>query len=792
MKRTSLIILILCSLLSAAAQTFKTQAPSSVAQDETFRVQYVLSTSDGEDFHCPSNANFEILGGPSTSTYSSFQIVNGKRSSSSSITYTYILRARRTGKLALPRPTVKVEGRTLQATALSITVTTGSGSSGQSSSYQTPRTADDDDTQYDLRSAKAVTKSDLYVRCISSKSSLYEQEPVVLTYKVYARAGVGLTNIVPRRKPEMKGFWTQEVELPNNLKPSYERIGGSTYRVFTFMQYVAFPQQSGTLTLPPLLTECSVVQRDPNIDALEAFFNGGGSLTTQLQRQSETVQFSVKSLPTPRPANFSGGVGTLQAEGRLLTTQPATNDIATYRITISGQGNMRLIQAPTLTLPKSFDAYDPKTTDETRITYEGIAGKITFDYTFVPREEGDFELPATDFVYFDIQSQSYRTIHLPATPLHVRKGARSREDVERELALRQSNIRPDHLAPQRASRYGWVGYGLTLLLLLLLTLAADRLMGASLSDRLRSKWRSSTHQQNKHLAAASQALAQGDARALYAALEQAFSAAGVDSDAAQDILSRRYAPDASEPSNLQQTMDAARRLLPLLLLFLLPCMSMVAAETAQPDTTAQTAALCPADSAYNAGNEAYRLKEYGQAVLCYSRALWLDADHEDARYNLSLVQTRLEDQFSVPQEMFFTTWTRSLRTAHSVATWLRWSALLFGLLMVCVLIFRRVPQRMVQRLSFYMGLILLLMFVTTNTFAIMQHYDHTHCQQAVIMPDAVSCYNSPVARGRAVCTLHTGTLVTITDTYGKDWLEVRLPDTRQLWLHRQSLTRVAE
>lgn len=792
MKRTFLIVLTLCSLLSAAAQTFKTQAPTSVAQDETFRVQYVLSTSEGEDFHCPSNANFEILGGPSTSTYSSFQIINGKRSSSSSITYTYILRARRTGKLALPRPIVKVDGHTLQATALSINVTAGSGNSGQSSGYQTPRTADDDDTQYDLRSAKAVTKSDLFVRCTSSKNSLYEQEPVVLTYKVYARAGVGLTNIVPRRKPEMKGFWTQEVELPSNLKPSYERIGGSTYRVFTFMQYVAFPQQSGTLTLPPLQTECSVVQRDPNIDALEAFFNGGGSLTTQLQRQSEAIQLSVKPLPSPRPPHFSGGVGTLQAEGKLLTSQPATNDIATYRITISGQGNMRLIQAPKLTLPKSFDSYDPKTTDETRITFEGIAGKITFDYTFVPREEGDFELPATDFVYFDIQSQSYRTIHLPATPLHVKKGARSREDVERELALRQSNIRPDHYAPDSSLHVSWIAYACALLLLLLLAIAADRLMGTAITARLRNSWRTGSRQSGKHLAAAEQALSQGDAHALYVALEQAFTAASVEPNAAQDILSRRYAPDASEPSQLQQTMDAARRLLPLLLFLLLPCTSMIAAETTQPDTTAQAASLSLADSVYNAGNEAYRLKEYGQAVLCYSRALWLDADHDDARYNLSLVQTRLEDQFSVPQEMFFTTWTRTLRTAHSTSTWLCWSMLFFCLLLACILLFRHAPQRIVQRLSFYLGVVTLLLFIGTNTFAAMQHYDHTHCQQAVIMPDAVSCYNSPVARGKAVCILHSGTLVTITDTYGKDWLEVQLPDTRRLWLHRNALTLVAE
>ena len=795
----ALVLAIHISSLSALAQTFRTQAPSSVGLDETFRVEYILSTSDATDFHCPASADFEILGGPSTSTRSSMQWVNGKSSSSSSITYTYILQARHTGKLALPRPTVKVGGKTFHSSAATIIVTAQSSNGGQ----RAPRTATQDNDDYDIRPAKAVTQRDLFVRCVASKKQLYEQEPVSITYKVYARTGVGLSNVVPQRKPDMKGFWTQEIELPATLKPSYETIGGVSYRVFTFMQYVAFPQQTGTLTLPPLQTECSVIQRDPNIDPLDAFFNGGGSLSTQIQRNADAVSFQVRPLPAPRPTGFSGGVGILNAQGKLLTPAPATNDIATYRITISGQGNMKLIQAPAVTFPKSFDTFDPKTEDATRITYGSISGKITFDYTFVPREEGDFTIPATDFIYFDIDTGNYRTIRIPATPLHVKKGARSREDVERELALRQSTIRPDHTQASRSHTLSYPLYFLFLALLAALAWLVSRLIRMPIAQRLRTRWQQSGHQRNKHLSAAEEALRQHNAKAFYAALEQAFHSAGTPAEQAEDILSRRFAPDAANPENLRQAMNDARKLLITLLFLILPAFVMHAQtqDSATADTAGvvadmsadslKSSVLSLADSCYNAGNEAYRLKENAKAVLCYSRAIWHDPGHDDARFNLALVQTHLEDRFNTPQEMFFTTWLRSLRTSRSYSSWLTVALLFFVAMLACIVTFRRSSNKYVRRATFYFGLAALLLFLTVNIFALRQHYDQRHCAKAVVMADEAPCYGSPVARSKATLTLHAGTLVSITDSYGKDWYEVSLPDNRRVWISRSAVEKVA-
>ena len=783
-------LLFLIFSLCAMSQTFKTQAPASTGQQESFRVQYVISTDDVSEFHCPSSADFEILAGPSTSTFSSTQWVNGKHSSSSSITYTYILQARRTGRLALPRPTVKAGGRTLQATAATINVTSGGTPSA------TPRSSSSTSDEEHLRTARSVTQRDLFVRCITSKTNLYEQEPVSVTYKVYARAGVALSNVLPHNKPEMKGFWTQEVELPSNLQPSFETIGGATYRVYTFMQYVAFPQQSGTLTLPPLITECSVLQNDPHIDPLDAFFNGGGTLSSKVTRSTDGVSFNVRPLPVPRPAGFSGGVGTLTAEGKLLTPAPATNDIATYRITVSGQGNMKLIQAPAVIFPKSFDTFDPKTEDATRLTYGNISGKITFDYTFVPREEGDFTIPATKFIYFDIASGAYRTVNIPATQLHVKKGQRSREDVERELALRQSTIRPDHTQATRSHTLTYPLYLLLLLLFAALAWLAGLMLRMPIARQLRTRWQQSSHQRNKHLAAAEEALHQRNARAFYAALEQAFQAAATPPEQAEEILSRRFAPDAASPENLKQAMNDARRLLITFLFLILPTFSTLTAASALPTLstlpTLTAASALTADSCYNAGNEAYRLKENAKAVLAYSRALWHDPGHEDARYNLALVQTHLEDRFNTPQEMFFTTWLRSLRTSRSYSSWLAIALLLFIALLASIVTFRHCVNKYIRRAAFYLGIAALLLFLTVNVFALRQHRDRRLNNQAVITADEAPCYDSPVARTKPALTLHAGTLVNITSSYGKDWTEVRLPDGHSVWIQKKALETVAQ
>lgn len=781
----------ICATYMAMAQTFTTKAPSSAAQNEPFRVEYVINTSNAGSLHCPNSTDFTILGGPSTSTFSSTQWVNGKSTSTSSVTYTYILQATRTGKLNLPRPTVKVGGKSVQATAASINITAASATSntGGKQAQKSPKSKDDDDLN-EIRSAQPITAEDVFVRCSATKTSVSEQEPTLVTYKLYARNGIGVQNVVPQRKPDMQGFWTQEIELPQNLSADYTTIKGVPYRIYTFMQFLVFPMQSGSLKIPAVDVDITVVQRPRSIDALDAYFNGGGIYAENIKRRSGEILLDVKPLPTPKPANYCGAVGKLKANAELLTKEPASNDVITYRITVSGQGNMKLIQAPKVSAPTSFEAYDPKMDEDTKTSEEGISGSVAFDYTFVPREEGDFEIPATEFGYFDTETRAYKTITIPAVPLHVKKGTRSREDVEREVAFRNGKTRPDHTESSTPCTISWLGYLCALALIVVLAILAEWLMHTDLWSRISQKWARGGHSRNKRFVAAEAAMQTGDAQKFYSEISKILDTMPEHAEQASEILSRRYAPDAAEREVMTEVLDKVAALKRLVVIAVLAFSGITTfAETAA--TNVPTLPLSEADSAYNAGNAAFRKEDYATATLSYARALWMDPSHDDARYNLAVTQARLEDQFAQPQEMFFTTWMRNLYSTRSAATWYLWSIALFALLVVCAMGFRH-SQGLQRRLSFYALLLSAIGTLITGTFGAVQEYSHNHNTQAVVTSDEAPCYVSALERSSVEITLHPGTLVEVTAERGDIWREISLPDGRKVWTKSEYLQSVSK
>lgn len=519
--------------MTAFAQaTFVIKAPSSVALGEQFRVQYVLSNAEGDGFSNPSFADFDILSGPSQSHYSSFQIVNGNRSSSSSVTYTYILQARKKGTFQLPAATIHAGGKVLRTQTTSVSVSGQAAASGSAGSRRGSAYSDDDDYPQMQRAGAAISNSDLYFTVDATKRTVYEQEPIMLTYKFHSKVGVGLANVMLQQKPDLKGFWTQEIEMPRNITPSLVREGGASYKVGTYMKYVVFPQQTGKLTIPGITFDCDVIQQDRSIDPLDAFFNGGGSISRKVQRTTEP--FAIEVLPLPaKPAGFSGGVGQFSIKPQLITQQPKTNDVATLRLTVSGTGNMKLIKAPAIEFPKDFDSYEAKMTDKTRVSADGISGEVYFDYTFVPRNVGKYEIPAADFIYFDTQRREYVTLHTAPIALDVKKGQRSKEDVEAELAMRNADVHDIHIGQAAIVRHGfngsssWIGSWRYFGVLALIVLASLALMqyvrrrAALNADVAGTRNRKARKKANKHLREAEKAMAGADHNAFYSALSQA-------------------------------------------------------------------------------------------------------------------------------------------------------------------------------------------------------------------------------------------------------------------------------
>jgi hypothetical protein len=265
----------------------------------------------------------------------------------------------------------------------------------------------------------AISGSDLFIRVSANKKKVVEQEPVLLTYKVYTL--VDLTQL-EGKMPDLKGFHTQEVPLPQQKSFSVEQLNGRTYRTVTWSQYVMFPQITGKLQIPSITFNGIVVQRNRNIDPFEAFFNGGsGYIEVKKAINAPGVDIQVDPLPD-RPVGFSGGVGKFNISATLDKNEVKANDPVNLRVVVSGVGNLKLIKEPEVGFPKDFDRYDAKQTDKTKLTVNGVEGSMVYDFLVVPRHQGDFDIPPVEFIYFDTASKQYKTVKTQAFHIHVEKG----------------------------------------------------------------------------------------------------------------------------------------------------------------------------------------------------------------------------------------------------------------------------------------------------------------------------------------------------------------------------------
>ena len=402
------------SFLFSGAQTLTGSAPSQVAAGEQFRLTYTINTDDVDGFRAGNIPDeLEILMGPSTSRQSSFQMVNGHTSSSSSITYTYILCATANGTFTIPPARATVNGKQITSNSLRIKVS-GHAQSNNGSQRQQRQPSG-------VRSAGTpISGSDLFIKVSANKNRVHEQEPILLTYKVYTL--VELTSL-NGKMPDLKSFYSQEIPLPQQKKFTVEHVNGKPYRTVTWSQYVMFPQMTGKLEIPSITFEGVVVQSNPNIDPFEAFFNGGSGYI-EVKKQIKAPGMSIEVLPLPeRPTGFSGGVGQFSVKATLDQTEVKANDPVTLRITVSGTGNMKLLKEPVVKFPQDFDKYDAKQNDETKLTSNGIEGSVTWEFLAVPRHQGSYDIPPVEFTYYDTRENAYRTLKTQGFKLNVAKGS---------------------------------------------------------------------------------------------------------------------------------------------------------------------------------------------------------------------------------------------------------------------------------------------------------------------------------------------------------------------------------
>ena len=414
-KYIFLILMISASLQMFAKEevTLRASAPEVVVNGDQFRLTYTVNSQDVKDFLAPQAKGFDVLMGPSRSQQSSTQIINGKVSSSRSITYTYILMAVSEGTFNIPSASIEVDGEKIFSNPLTIKVlpkdkedaNSNQGNSGISSRNQ--------------KSSGRITDNDLFVLATASKTKVHEQEAILVTYKAYTT--VDLRQLLGKM-PDQQGFYVQEVELPTQKTFKLEHYKGRNYNTVVYRQYVLFPQKAGRLEIPAVTFDAVVAQRVAvSDDPFEAFFNGGGYVEVNKKIVAPKVVINVEPLPS-KPEGYSGGVGTFTMKSDISTTELKANEAVTIKLTISGTGNMKLVSAPEVKFPHDFEIYDPKIDDNYQLTADGLSGTKTIEYLAIPRHAGNFTIPPIEFKYFDIKSESYKTLKTDAYTLKVNKG----------------------------------------------------------------------------------------------------------------------------------------------------------------------------------------------------------------------------------------------------------------------------------------------------------------------------------------------------------------------------------
>lgn len=450
---------------------FVAEAADVVVSGDQVRLVFTVNSQDIKDFRAPSIKGFDVLMGPSRSQQSSIQIINGKRTSNSSTAFTYILLAGSPGTYTIPAASVEVNGEKVFSNAISIKVLPQDQNSGNSGNNGGGSASSSRSQAVGSR----ISANDLFITATASKTTVHEQEAILLTYKVYTV--VNLRQLYGKM-PDLKGFHTQEVELPQQKTFTLEHYKGRNYNTTVWSQYVLFPQQTGKLEIPSITFDGVVAQQTVSDDPFDAFFNGGGYVEVKKKITTPKVVINVQPLPA-KPAGFSGAVGEFKLASSINATDVKTNDAVTIKLTLSGTGNMKLIGTPEVKFPQDFEIYDPKVTDDYKLTNSGLTGTKTFEYLAIPRHAGNFMIPAIEFTYFDLKSNSYKTLKTEAYNLKVAKGQGNADQVISDFTNKESvkmlgkdirfiKLGDSSLRPKGDFFFGTVGYYLCYLIPLLL------------------------------------------------------------------------------------------------------------------------------------------------------------------------------------------------------------------------------------------------------------------------------------------------------------------------------------
>jgi len=368
-------------------------------------------TGSGNGFQPPSFNDFLTLSGPNQST--NMQFING--SMSSSVSYSYILQPRAEGKFTIGPAFINYGGKKLQTQPITIVVTKGA-----------PQQAQQKGGSSNNQDISKQIGDDLFLKVSVDKTHAVQGEQITATYKIYTR--INVVNYTLSKVPSLTGFWSEDLEVPKQIQLTNETVNGKQYRVGVLKKVALFPQRSGTLEIDPMEVTCvvQVQTRRRSNDIFDQFFNDpffGNVSNINYKVRNESVKISVSPLPAADvPANFNGAVGVFTMNTWLDKQQTKTNEPVTLKVKISGRGNLKLLEAPGITVSPDIEKYDPKISDNIANQGDLVGGSRTFEYLMIPRHPGQQKIPAFTFPYYDIEKKKYVSLTSPEFQLDVQKG----------------------------------------------------------------------------------------------------------------------------------------------------------------------------------------------------------------------------------------------------------------------------------------------------------------------------------------------------------------------------------
>lgn len=471
------------------SQEITVQAPQSVYVGDNFTVRFVVNEK-ASDFKGPNFKGFSLRYGPSTSTSTSMSFVNGHTSRSIETSFSYTLTADVEGTFTVGAATCKADGKQLSSKPFTIKVQKMTAQQQQQRQQQQQQRQRQYDPWGQMQQQQAeepaqIDDKSLFARASVSKSNPYQGEQIIITYKIYTQ--VSISQFAIDKLPGNKGFWSEDLSVGTQVKQYDETVGDRRYKVVEIRRGALFAQESGKLTIEPLdLNVLAMVQRQRRRTGSiwdlfdDPFFNAAQAV----ERPLSTNRLTINARPLPEaPDGFTGGVGKLDVTGGLNMNQVKANEALSYRVTVSGNGNLMLIQAPQPQFPSSFEVYEPQVDDNIKKSDNGISGSRTFEWVIIPRSQGEYTIPELKFVYFDPASGQYRTQTIAAQDVEVLRGdgratAPGKDDVR--LLNRDINYihpTPSHLRTLSETDHAGWGFWLAVAVIVIGAVASVVVIG---------------------------------------------------------------------------------------------------------------------------------------------------------------------------------------------------------------------------------------------------------------------------------------------------------------------------